>query len=125
MVSLVTTMATTNIGPYTNMWMVEADLKKCNKASKLNRLLRRNPKPRSVKLAKQQSSQDELGDHYKSRDIVRLSCAVIIHYISSQALQVFLVDNGSSMAQHWTHASKLVEILAWRALGYDEDGMGE
>ncbi len=35
------------------------------------------------------------------------------------------MDNGRSMEQHWTLASKLVEILSWRALGYDEDGMGE
>lgn len=36
-----------------------------------------------------------------------------------------MVDNGSSMAPHWTQASKLIHILAWRALGYDENGMGE
>lgn len=81
--SVVTTMRTTNVRPFTSLWVVEADLKNFNKASKFNRLLRRNPKPRSIKLAKQQSSQDELGDHYKFRDIVRLSCAVNLHFISS------------------------------------------
>lgn len=27
------------------------------------------------------------------------------------------------MQQHWTHATYLIRILTWRALGYDEDGM--
>jgi hypothetical protein len=27
------------------------------------------------------------------------------------------------MCQHWSHACYLIRILAWRALGYDEDGM--
>jgi hypothetical protein len=33
------------------------------------------------------------------------------------------VDNSSSMAQYWSHATFAIEILAWRALGYDDDGM--
>ncbi|KAI0484791.1 hypothetical protein GGR56DRAFT_680530 [Xylariaceae sp. FL0804] len=36
---------------------------------------------------------------------------------------IYLVDNGSSMAEHWSEATFLLEVLVWRSLGYDEDGM--
>ncbi|OLN86226.1 Dual specificity protein kinase TTK [Colletotrichum chlorophyti] len=36
---------------------------------------------------------------------------------------LFLVDNGSTMWKHWTQATELLEVLVWRALGYDDNGM--
>ncbi|KAK5659160.1 hypothetical protein OQA88_1250 [Cercophora sp. LCS_1] len=48
---------------------------------------------------------DPLLPHYKDRDII------------------FVVDNGSSMEKHWGEAVFVLEVLAWRALGYDSDGM--
>ncbi|KAF6804009.1 Dual specificity protein kinase TTK [Colletotrichum musicola] len=36
---------------------------------------------------------------------------------------VFLVDNGMTMSTWWTQATDLLEVLVWRALGYDDDGM--
>lgn len=69
--SLITT-PTINIRGVTNMWMVETELEKHNKASKLSRMLRRNRRAKSIKATKQQSSQDELGNYYEFRDIVSL-----------------------------------------------------
>jgi len=37
--------------------------------------------------------------------------------------QVFLVDNGSSMERHWGEVKFLLEVLIWRVLGYDSDGI--
>ncbi|KAF4912759.1 Serine/threonine-protein kinase mph1 [Colletotrichum viniferum] len=36
---------------------------------------------------------------------------------------VYLVDNGSSMVNHWEEATHLLEVLVWRSLGYDDNGM--
>ncbi|KAK1845620.1 protein kinase domain-containing protein [Colletotrichum chrysophilum] len=36
---------------------------------------------------------------------------------------VFLVDNGTTMNVHWKQATDLLEVLVWRSLGYDEDGV--
>lgn len=37
--------------------------------------------------------------------------------------QVYLVDNASTMANFWKHATYLLRILVWRSLKFDEDGM--
>lgn len=37
--------------------------------------------------------------------------------------QVYLVDNASTMAKFWKHATYLLRILVWRSLKLDEDGM--
>ena len=29
------------------------------------------------------------------------------------------------MGKYWDHATTLLRVLVWRALGYDEDGMGK
>lgn len=49
--------------------------------------------------------EDLLLPHYKDRDIV------------------FLVDNGSSMKSHWAEVKFVIEVLIWRVLGYDSDGI--
>lgn len=36
---------------------------------------------------------------------------------------MFLVDNASSMARFWKHATYLLRVLVWRALECDDDGM--
>ncbi|KAI8292810.1 hypothetical protein K4K56_005762 [Colletotrichum sp. SAR 10_98] len=36
---------------------------------------------------------------------------------------VFLADNGHTMHTWWTQATELLEVLVWRALGFDDDGM--
>ncbi|KAF4900348.1 Serine/threonine-protein kinase mph1 [Colletotrichum fructicola] len=36
---------------------------------------------------------------------------------------VYLIDNGSTMAPHWAEATHLIEVLVWRSLGYDDNGM--
>ncbi|GKT46581.1 uncharacterized protein ColSpa_06762 [Colletotrichum spaethianum] len=36
---------------------------------------------------------------------------------------IFLVDNGSTMVKHWKQATELLEVLVWRVLGYDDNGM--
>ncbi len=54
----------------TDMWMLENQLKRLNRPSRLDRVLGRNQKARSVKTTKQQSENDELGNYYQHRDIV-------------------------------------------------------
>ncbi|KAF7531296.1 hypothetical protein G7054_g8990 [Neopestalotiopsis clavispora] len=85
-----------------DMWMVEDDLQRHQKADLLGR-----KRQRSVKKEKQtsQDKDDELKNFFNNRDLV------------------FLVDNSRSMLPHWNHAMYLIRILTWRALGYDEDGM--
>ncbi|KAF2400193.1 hypothetical protein EJ06DRAFT_420275 [Trichodelitschia bisporula] len=46
-----------------------------------------------------------LKQHFKERDIK------------------FLVDNGSTMTEHWDKATELIDILAQLAVGLDKDGM--
>lgn len=82
MVSLITT-STTNVRGVTNMWMVEAELERHNKASKLTRMLRRSPKARSIRATKQRSSRDELGNHYEYRDIVSLPYTITLRFLMS------------------------------------------
>ncbi|KAF4821021.1 putative serine/threonine-protein kinase mps1 [Colletotrichum siamense] len=36
---------------------------------------------------------------------------------------VFLVDNGTTMKHHWKQATDLLEVLVWRSLGYDDNGV--
>ncbi|KAK7444685.1 hypothetical protein Landi51_08497 [Colletotrichum acutatum] len=36
---------------------------------------------------------------------------------------VYLVDNGTSMREHWDQATFILGGLVWRSLGYDENGM--
>ncbi|KAK0634030.1 kinase-like domain-containing protein [Immersiella caudata] len=50
-------------------------------------------------------SDDLLLQYYKDRDIV------------------FLVDNGSTMKNYWYEAKFVLEVLVWRVLGYDSDGI--
>ncbi|KAK1751003.1 hypothetical protein QBC47DRAFT_83115 [Echria macrotheca] len=65
------------------------------------RSLFRNPH----KSVKGKFSEDPLYPHYENRDLI------------------FLVDNGSTMSQHWEEATYVLKILAWRALDYDSDGI--
>lgn len=37
--------------------------------------------------------------------------------------QVYLVDNASTMANFWKHATYLLRVMVWRSLKLDEDGM--
>ncbi|KAK1689043.1 hypothetical protein BDP55DRAFT_427216 [Colletotrichum godetiae] len=46
-----------------------------------------------------------LEEEYKGRDIV------------------FLVDNGTTMRKWWSSVIDLLEVMVWRALAYDDDGM--
>lgn len=111
-----------NLQSVTDMWMVEAELEKLQKP----RPLRRN-RPRSVKIEKQISKDDELKDFFENRDLVsKHESSITIKFNRGFVLiysQVFLVDNSRSMLPHWSHATYLIRILTWRALGYDEDGM--
>ncbi|KAK1579742.1 uncharacterized protein LY79DRAFT_334052 [Colletotrichum navitas] len=36
---------------------------------------------------------------------------------------VYLVDNGTTMVPHWAQVTYLLEVLVWRSLGYDDNGM--
>jgi len=62
--------------------------------------------------ARRRSVRREIGEdsdlllpHYKDRDII------------------ILVDNGSSMESHWAEVKFVLEVLIWRVLGYDSDGI--
>ncbi|KAI0024210.1 hypothetical protein F4780DRAFT_776037 [Xylariomycetidae sp. FL0641] len=90
---------------FKDVWMVEYEMEKLTKRGLLGSLGGLKLKERSVKEAKLRSLHDELQGFFTNRDIV------------------FLVDNSPSMNPHWKHASKVMHVLAWRALSYDEDGM--
>ncbi|GKT57649.1 protein kinase-like [Colletotrichum tofieldiae] len=36
---------------------------------------------------------------------------------------VYLVNNGTTMASYWSQATHLLEVLVWRSLEYDDNGM--
>ncbi|KAL1860453.1 hypothetical protein Daus18300_009227 [Diaporthe australafricana] len=48
---------------------------------------------------------DQLAKHFHKRDLV------------------YLVDNASTMARFWNHATYLLRVMVWRSLKWDEDGM--
>lgn len=108
-----------------DMWMVEAELEKMQISKNLAFLkaIRRFPE-KSVKGAKSRSKCDELESFSKDRDIVsRIHQTGQLELANQDMVQVFLVDNSPSMLKHWKQATYLIRILAWRALGYDENGM--
>lgn len=84
-------------------WEVEAELEQQNKKSfglikNLGRIITPNSK-----LMK--GRDDQLAKHFVNRDLV------------------YLVDNASTMANFWKHATYLLRVLVWRSLKLDEDGM--
>uniref|UniRef100_L2FLM7 non-specific serine/threonine protein kinase n=1 Tax=Colletotrichum fructicola (strain Nara gc5) TaxID=1213859 RepID=L2FLM7_COLFN len=94
-------------------WMVRTELEK--KGTKWSRSMRSfssflKPQPASMKgkgaTTLQLAELDaKLERAFKDRDIV------------------YLIDNGSTMAPHWAEATHLIEVLVWRSLGYDDNGM--
>ncbi|KAF0321690.1 protein kinase domain-containing protein [Colletotrichum asianum] len=94
-------------------WMVRTELEK--KGTKWSRSMRSfssflRPQPASMKgkgaTTLQLAELDaKLERAFKDRDIV------------------YLLDNGSTMAPHWAEATHLIEVLVWRSLGYDDNGM--
>ncbi|CAJ2502780.1 Uu.00g101740.m01.CDS01 [Anthostomella pinea] len=100
----------TENGRVSDMWKVRKELEALQKDTSLSGLRSKlgflgHRKGKSVKEEKQRSKRDELEDFYNGRDIV------------------FLVDNGPTMLTYWKLATNLVEVLAWCALGCDDDGM--
>ncbi|CCF32620.1 hypothetical protein CH063_04970 [Colletotrichum higginsianum] len=64
------------------------------------------PKPVPVKGKNMSEHLDQrLEVEFKNRDIV------------------YLIDNGTTMASHWLQVTHLLEVLVWRSLGYDDNGM--
>ncbi|KAK0729524.1 hypothetical protein B0H67DRAFT_638129 [Lasiosphaeris hirsuta] len=78
------------------------ELEKLEKSKTLGGLIGFRDRRKSVK---GKINEDLLLPHYLHRDII------------------FVVDNGSTMAKHWREASFLLEVLVWRVLGYDSDGI--
>ena len=48
---------------------------------------------------------------------------VRFHERPNSTLQVYLVDNSSSMFGHWAQVRKWIKILVWKSLGYDKNGI--
>lgn len=43
--------------------------------------------------------------------------------MSDLSNQIYLVDNASTMARFWNHATHVLKVMVWRSLGWDSDGM--
>lgn len=110
-------------------WEVEAELEQQNKKSSgLMKSFSRMITPNSKVM---KGRDDQLAKHFVNRDLVSL----LIHHIILQLIllafsmsadtkyQVYLVDNASTMANFWKHATYLLRVLVWRSLKLDEDGM--
>jgi hypothetical protein len=69
------------------------------------------------------AEDDALTGYFVDRDIVRTCRSIEPNYHYNKISQIFLVDNGRTMAQHWHEARYLLRVLVWRCLGYDEDGI--
>ncbi|KAK7714954.1 hypothetical protein SLS63_011550 [Diaporthe eres] len=84
-------------------WEVEAELEQQNKKSSgLMKSFGRMITPNSKVM---KGRDDQLAKHFVNRDLV------------------YLVDNASTMANFWKHATYLLRVLVWRSLKLDEDGM--
>ncbi|TQN68622.1 Dual specificity protein kinase TTK [Colletotrichum shisoi] len=94
------------------VWQVKTELEKRGKES---RRFRKNFsslfKPQHLPVKGKNMSDNlenldrRLEDEFKNRDIV------------------YLVDNGTTMSTHWGKATHTLEVLVWRSLGYDDNGM--
>ncbi|KAG6356312.1 hypothetical protein INS49_015699 [Diaporthe citri] len=95
--------ASAPVNPPITFWEVEAELEQQNKKSSgliksLNRIF--------IPSSKLMKGRDEkLAKHFVNRDLV------------------YLVDNASTMANFWKHATYLLRVMVWRSLKLDEDGM--
>ncbi|CAJ2504353.1 Uu.00g117470.m01.CDS01 [Anthostomella pinea] len=90
--------------PPMTMWQVEDQLEKIGKQKTLASF-RHGLRSQPVSVKGVIDGYDDLKPYYKNRDII------------------YLVDNGSSMLDHWGEAKYLLRVLVWRSLGYDDDGM--
>ncbi|KAI0016333.1 hypothetical protein F4780DRAFT_798388 [Xylariomycetidae sp. FL0641] len=85
--------------PPVTFWEVESDLLRYKGRKSIFK------QRMSVYGKKLQGKEDLLEHHFDNRDLV------------------YLVDNASTMASFWRHASYLLRVLVERSLGYDKNGM--
>lgn len=130
--------------PPTTMWQVEADLQRWGVSTKLF-----GKSETSVYGKSLGGKPDRLENHFANRDIVSVPSSYLVNShppsahasrvtlhtklsgrhcsrvrrVSANSIQVYLVDNASSMANDWGHVTYLLRILVWRSLHYDDDGM--